>query len=282
MSSQRVLVTGATGNVGRHVVSQLLRTGTAVRALTRNPGSPGLPPGVELVRGDLSAPDSLGSAMNGIDAVFLLWPFFTVDAAPAVLEVIQKHARRIVYLSAASVRDDLEAQPGLFHADMERLIARSGLEWTFLRPTGFATNTLMWAPQIRAGDVVRWPYGAAARSLIHERDIAAAAVHTLTRDGHAGARYVLTGPETLTQVEQVRLIGEAIGRPVRYEELSPEEARRQLLQAWGSPSFVEAALSGWAQMVEEPERSTRTVEELTGAPALAFREWARDHAGDFR
>jgi uncharacterized protein YbjT (DUF2867 family) len=199
--------------------------------------------------------------------------------------VVSKHARRIVYLSSMSVRDDLEEQAdpiSAFHADVERLIEKSGLEWTFLRCSGFATNTLGWAEQIRADGVVRWPYGAAARSLIHERDIAAVAVRALTGDGHGKAKYVLTGPEALTQVEQVRTIGEAIGRPLRFEEISPEAARQQMLTRGWPPSFADGALDYWTKLVTEPEPVTSTVEEVTGAPAREFHEWAIDHAGDFR
>jgi uncharacterized protein YbjT (DUF2867 family) len=280
-----ILVTGATGNVGRQVVSQLLDTGSGVRALTRDPAAAGLPTGVEVVRGDLSVPNTLDACLDGVEAVFLVWPFFTAEAAPAVLDAVRKQARRIVYLSSASVRDDLEQQTDPisdFHADIERMIEQSGLEWTFLRPSGFATNTLFWAPQIRAEGVVRAPFGAAARSLIHERDIAAVAVRALTGDGHGGAKYVLTGPHVVTQVEQVRIIGEAIGRSLRYEEISPKTARQQMLTEGWPPSFVDGALDVWAEMVTEPELVTSTVEEVTGAPARTFREWAIDHADDFR
>ncbi|HEX6554257.1 MAG TPA: NAD(P)H-binding protein [Ktedonobacteraceae bacterium] len=279
-----ILVTGATGHVGRQVVSQLQGTGVAVRALARNPDSAGLQDGVDVVRGDLSVPDNLDACLNGVEAVFLLWPFMTADFAPAVLNAITKHARRIVYLSALSVRDDLEQQSDTitaFHAAIERLIEQSGLEWTILRSSGFATNTLGWAPQIRADGVVRWPYGAAARSLIHERDIAAMAVRALTSDGHGGAKYVLTGPQLLTQVEQVHTIGEVIGRPLRYEEISREAARQQMLTYW-PPALVDGALDTWARFVTEPEMVSSTVEEVTGAPARTFRQWAVDHASDFR
>lgn len=278
---KRVLVTGATGTVGRHVVSELQRMGAAVRVLTRKLPAAGFPGGVEVVVGDLAAPETFAGGLDGVDAVFLMWPFFTVEAAPAVLDVFARHAQRIVFLSAASVVGDVAEPPALFHTAIERAIGKTGVASTFLRPTGFATNTLMWAAQIREGGVVRWPYGGATRSLIHEQDIAAVAARALVEDGHDGATYVLTGPEPLTQVEQVRLIGEAIGRPVRYEELSPEVARAQLLAAWGSAGFVDAALAGWARMVVEPEAVTRTVEEVTGAPARTFALWAREHAADF-
>jgi uncharacterized protein YbjT (DUF2867 family) len=279
-----ILVTGATGNVGRHVVSQLLRMGATVRALARDPASAGLPDGVDMRRGDLSAPDTLAACLNGVDAVFLLWPGLPASLAPAVLDVIGKHARRIVFLSSLGIRDDLERQPdsiNAFHADIERVIEQSGLEWTFLRPGGFAANTLWWAPQIRAEGVVRWVYGACARASIHERDIAAVAVRVLTDGGHSAAKYLLTGPQTLTQVEQVRIIGEVLGRPLRFEEISPEAMRSQLLTRL-PPAVVDGALQYWGRLVVEPELVSSTVEEITGTPARSFRDWVIDHAGGFR
>ena len=275
-----ILVTGATGTVGRQTVSLLLATGAEVRALARHPDAARLPGAVEVVGGDLSDPGTLASALKGADAIFLVWPFTTAEGAPAVLDAIERETRRLVYLSSAGgQRPD---PVGLFHADMERLIEQSKLEWTFLRPSGFATNTLMWAGQIREDGVVRWPYGAAARSLIHESDIAAVAVRALTSEGHGGEKPVLTGPELLTQAEQVHTIGEAIGRPVRWEEVTPDAVRDGLAAAFGDASFADHALDAWARFVDEPELVTSTVERITGAPARTFREWASDHADDFR
>lgn len=277
-----IVVTGATGTVGRPVVTQLTERGVAVRAVTRDPGSAGMPAGVEVVRADLSDPASLEPHLDGADSVFLVWPFTSPEQAAGqgaqLVQVLARHVPRIVYLSAHAAAD----RPGSFWATIERLIEQSGASWTFLRPTGFAANTLMWADQIHSRAVVRWPYGAAARSLIHERDIAAAAVAALTDGRHAGQKYLLTGPEAITQATQVRLIGEAIGRPVRWEELAPEEARQQLLAAWGDPAFVDSALATWAGLVTEPEPVTPTVEQVTGVPARTFRQWAGDHISDFR
>ena len=284
MTKQRViLVAGATGNVGRQIVSQLLGTGVAVRALARNPDTAILPDDVEVVRGDLSAPDTLDAPLEGVEAIFLVWPFLTAEAAPAVLDAATKHAHRIVYLSSMGVRDDREEQTNpidAFHADIERLIKQSGLDWTIVRSGGMATNTLWWAPQIRAGGIVRWFHGDASRSLIHERDVAAVAARALTEDGHGGKTYRVTGPRALTQIEQMRAIGEAIGRPLRWEEVSPEAARQQLL-AGMPPSVVDGILDAHAQFAAEPEPVTSTVEAITGAPARTFREWATDHVGDF-
>ena len=197
-----VLVTGATGNVGRHIVSQLLREGTRVRALTRDPELAGLPPEVDVVRGDLATPDTLDAVVQGVGKAFLLWRLPTADTAPAVIDRLAKYARHIVLLSSSAIRDDLEKQDGVVarvHADVEHAIEEAGLEWTFLRPDGFATNALWWwGAQIRRGDVVRWPYGAAAMAPIHEKDIAAVAVRALREEGHQGRKYLLSGPESLT------------------------------------------------------------------------------------
>jgi uncharacterized protein YbjT (DUF2867 family) len=268
-----IFVTGATGKVGRHVVSGLLEQWAAVRVLTRDPGATDLPGEVDLVRGDLSDPGGFAQHLDGVETAFLLWPFFAEEGAGEAVDTIAGHARRIVYLSAEAAR----GRPDSFWATVERAVEGAAPEWTFLQPTGFAANTLMWADQIRESGTVRWPYGAAARSLIHERDVADVAVRALVEEGHAGARYVLTGPESLTQAEQVRTIGEAIGRDVHWEELPRDQAEKEL-----AGSVPETALDTWAGFVESPEVVTSTVAEVTGQPARPFAQWARDHAEDFR
>jgi uncharacterized protein YbjT (DUF2867 family) len=278
----RILIAGATGTVGRELAAQLSERGIAVRALVRDPQSVNLAAGVELVHGDMADPASLSAPLDGIETMFVLWPFTSeraaTELAPAVVEAITRRVRRVVYLSADAATDN----PDRFWGRLERLIESSAEEFTFLRPTGFAKNTLTWAPQIRAGDVVRWPYGAAARSLIDERDIAAVALRALTESGHAGKTYVLSGPEALTQVEQLNAIGEAIDRPLRWEEISREEARPGLVAAFGEEAFADSALDAWARFVTAPERTTQTVEEITGSPAHSLRDWAAHHADDFR
>ena len=280
-----ILVTGATGHVGRHVVSQLLEKGAAVRAITRDPDAAGLPAGVDVRRGDLADPATLEEPLDGVESVFLLWAPATTETAPAVVDAVARHARLLVYLSSLGVRDDGEAQGdpiNASHAALEHLVEQSAVDWTFLCPSGFATNTMGWASQIRTEGVVHFPYGEAARSLIHERDIAAVAVRALTETGHGAAKHLLTGPQALTQTEQVHTIGEAIGRPVRWEELPRDAAREQLVELFGDASAADGALDAWAGFVTRPERVTSTVEELTGTPARSLREWAIDHAEDFR
>jgi uncharacterized protein YbjT (DUF2867 family) len=280
---KRIFVTGATGRVGRQVVSQLLAAGASVRALTRNPDTAGLPPEVEVVRGDLTVPATLEGGLDGIDAVFLVWTA-AADAAPAAMDRMAERARRIVYLTAPHrTPHPFFQQPNplaALHLANERLIEATGLQWTFLRPGMFAANALSWwAPQIRAGDVVRWPYAAAPTAPIHERDIAAVAIRALLEDGHDGAEYVLTGPQSLDQREQVVTIGDVIGRPLRYEEMSPEEAQRELP---APASVVTMLLHAWAAALGQPALVTSTVEEITGMPARTFRSWVTDHAEEFR
>ncbi|TNY37827.1 SDR family oxidoreductase [Thermomonospora catenispora] len=278
-----VLVTGATGNVGRRLVPLLAESGVRTRALTRRPRSASADPppeGVEIVGGDLTDSAGWRDALDDVDAVFLLWPFFTADGAAPVIEAVAERVPRIVYLSSSAVLDDRLFPDGGVWGRVERLVERSGAEWTFLRAGGFAANTLQWAGQIKAGDTVRAPYGRAARSLIHEADIAEVAARTLTESGHAGRRYVLTGPETITQHEQVRIIGEAIGRALRWEEQPPQEARAEVAAFMGE-ELADRSLAYWASLVERPEPVTTTVERVTGRPARPFREWAREHAADF-
>jgi uncharacterized protein YbjT (DUF2867 family) len=288
---ENILITGATGNVGRQVVSQLLATDVRVRAMARNPESAGLPRQVEVVRGDLTSPTTLDQCLDGVDAVFLIWQAPTAGVAPA-LERIAKHTRRIVFLSNLTVRDGIEEQAHpvtALHARIERLIEMSGVRWTFLRPGAFAANArIWWAPQVRTGDVVRWPYAGAVTSPIHERDIAAVAVRALCEDGHAGAKYILTGPQSLTQRDQVRTIGEAIGRPLRFEEI-PQEAARCEMASIMPAAIVDMLLDAWQNVeyagsarIGKPAPVTSTVAEITGVPARSFHDWAVDHAVEFQ
>ncbi len=283
MTQPTILVTGATGRVGGSVVAQLHAAGVPVRALVR--GEADFPEGVRAVRGDLGDPASLGAALEGVDAVFLVWPFLRAEGAADVIDVIGKHARRVVYLSSAGVGDGKDA-PGdpitAFHTELERLIETSGLERTALRPTGFASNTLGWADELRTTGAVRAPLAKLARPLIHEADIAAVAVQALTTDTLLGARPLLTGPGPVTQEQQVALIGEAVGRPLRFEEITPAEAAERMRAAGYPAELVAAVLPAQAAMLDHPEPVNDAVERITGIPARSFREWAVDHAADFR
>ncbi len=278
----RILVTGATGTIGRQVVSQLLAAGARVRAMTRHPDAAGLASGAEVVRGDLTDPATLDRCLDGVEAVFLVWTA-PASAVPAAVDRMARHARQVVFLSAPHQTPHplfQQANPmAAMHAEIERLIQASGLRWTFPRPGMFAANALSWwAPQIRAGDVVRWPYADVPTAPIHERDVAAVAVRALVEEGLDGTEPVLTGPEPLSHREQVAAIGEGIGRPLRFEEISPDEARREL--PFPAPA-LDMLLKAWSAALGHPALVTSTVAEITGRPARTFRDWVADHAGEF-
>jgi len=282
---KRIFVIGATGTVGRQVISQLIAANVRVRALARNPDSANLPAQVEIVQGDLTIPDTLDRSLDDVDEVFMVWTAPGTAFAPA-LERIAKQVSRIVFLSTPyQTAHPLFQQPNphaKMHAEFDRLIEASGLQWTFLRPGMFAANALLWwAPQLRADDVVRWPYAEAPTAPIHERDIAAVAVRTLCEDGHGGKDYVLTGPQSLSQFEQVGIIGDVIGRSLRFEEISPEEARKELLTVGPLPA-INMLLNAWAAAIGQPAFVTSTVADITGTPARTFRDWAIDHFTKFR
>jgi uncharacterized protein YbjT (DUF2867 family) len=285
-----VLVTGATGRVGGQVVARLAETGKArVRALSRDPGAAPatLKRDAEVVSGDLAAPETLAAALDDIDSVFLVFPSVTADgAARELVTALTENVRRIVYLSAHGVPDepDEHAEPngGILgsHAHLEGLIAASATEYTFLRASGFATNTLGWAEQVRRSDVLRWFFPEVRRALVHEADLAAVGVRALLEDGHDHMSYHLTGPEQLSQVEQLHAIGEALGRPLRFEKIDPAQVHARLFPAM-SADIVASIIAGQATMIENPEPVTDTVELLTGRPAVSFAQWARDHVADF-
>jgi len=262
-----VLVIGATGRVGRHVVAGLLAAGVSVRALVRTPSAAGLPAEVSVVAGDLHDPASVRRAAAGVDAAFLLWPWYSAEGAAAVVAELP---RRVVYLSTLG--------GGGFWGEIEELLRSR--DSTFVRPSGFAVNTLAWAEQIRTG-AVRLPYPKAARSLIHERDIAAVAVLTLLDDHHIGRVYEITGPEAITQEDQIATIAKLTGPPIRIEPLTDDAARQEMLDQGADPLLADSAVTYWSTLVHNPEPVTATVAQLTGRPALTFATWAREHAADF-
>lgn len=275
-----ILVTGATGKVGRAAVIQLHEAGVDVRALVRRPETADLPPGVEVVRGDLSDPGSLDAALDGVHSVFLVWPTLEADAvAPVVIRRMAEQARHIAYLSAMGADEQVGAVLGS-HGYLERLIEEAGVGWTFVRAGGFAGNDLGWAESIRAEGVVREHYDEWARSVIHERDIAAVGVAALL-EGHTGTVYEVTGPESLTAPQRARIIADALGVPVRFEKM-PREQTLAEMSTWMPVEDVDKALLEMDEMTARPEPVLPTVAEVTGAPAHTYREWVKDHLADFR
>jgi uncharacterized protein YbjT (DUF2867 family) len=279
----RFLITGATGTVGRALVKLLLDDGQPLAAVTRNPATAALPGGVQVVSGDPSHPGTVASALHGVGALFLV-PRATGESTAELLSTAAVHGvKRVVVLSAATVQypagyrrfaDEFRA--------VEDAARASGLAWTILRCADFDANSLVWAPQIRSTGVVRGAYGEAATSPIHERDIAAVGARALLNVELVGHTHVLTGPQSLTQPEKVRLIGEVIGRQLFWMEISPEQ-QREGMRAQGLPADVpERLLGSLADYARRPGPTSADVEQLLGRPALSFAEWAADHAAAFK
>ncbi|GAP78957.1 MULTISPECIES: SDR family oxidoreductase [Brachybacterium] len=271
-----VLVLGASGRVGGQVCRQLVAAGARVRAATRHPEAlpVGLAHGSAAV--DLADPPSLSAALDGVDAVHLLWPFFESAEearrrAEPIAELLGAHVRRVVYVSSQGVEEDRET----FWAAVEDAVAAHVPERTFLRPTGFAANALQWAPQIAGDRAVRFAFGDMARPLIHEADIAAVAVEALLREGHHRHAYVLTGPGMVTQREQVQAIAAALGTELAWEEMDRERAEAEL----DLPGMM---LDAWEHFLEDPEPVTDEVQRLTGRPSRPFSQWAEENAALFR
>jgi uncharacterized protein YbjT (DUF2867 family) len=284
--AMKVLVTGATGHVGRHVVTQVLEAGHEVRALTRQPAAV-FPPGAEVVRGDLLKAEEI--PFDGVSRMYLFPEPRT--ATEVVARAKAAGVERIVTLSSGAVTGGYDVD---YQLPVEQAVEASGLEWTHVRPGEFASNSLrLWGPMIRADRVVRYPRPEAPSLAIHEADIAAVAVTALLSDGHAGRWYDLSGPELLTRRQQVAAIADALGEEVRYEEIGAEEAREVLRAQGGWAAENADFLLGFAEYsaggpsMEDVDWSEvlvplPTVEEVTGRPARTYAQWARDNAEAFR
>ncbi|MET1075476.1 MAG: NAD(P)H-binding protein [Umezawaea sp.] len=272
------LVIGARGSVGRHVLEQLVEAGEPVRASARNPAPGDFPADVPVVSADLAKPDTLGPALDGVRAVFLYTPPSGVeDFAVAAVEAGVEH---VVVMSSGSVLLPYTAGNASTeeHRAVERVLAESGLRWTPVRPLVLANNALNWSWSIRDEGVVRLLRPEAVMAPVHERDVASVAVAALA--GRDGVSELLTGPEPLTQRRQVEVLAEAIGRPIRVEELTEAQATEQFTR------FMPAEIAeSIVQFVVEATRggspTTDTAERGLGRPPLTFGRWADDHAAAF-
>ncbi|MEV0196491.1 NAD(P)H-binding protein [Nonomuraea sp. NPDC050691] len=278
-----ILVTGATGTVGRLVVDELVQAGHQVRALTRNPShaSEVLPAGVEVVAGDLADPDSLVQAFDGVTAAHLI-TFAGDDYAPLsrgdeIVELVVKAGvRRVTVLGG---RADGPLEQALAAATEQA----TGLEWTLLEPVEFMSNTLRWwAGSVKAHGVVREPFGDRLSALVHEADIAAVAAAVLTGEGHGGRTYTLTGPEALTTREKVRVLAEATGVGITFTELTEQEARTEWRSYGMGEETIEFLVQALGNTPEVGYTVVPTVEQVTGRPARSFAQWAAEHAAAFR
>ncbi|MGI5131917.1 NAD(P)H-binding protein [Pseudonocardia sp. CA-107938] len=271
-----IVVTGATGNVGGELVRQLAERGEAVRGVVRT-ATAALPDGAERAVGDLNEPESLRAAFAGADALFLLAGY-----PDAVLEEARAAGiTRVALLSggsAATGRTDNAVSQYMIAT--ERAVQASGLDWTFLRPSGFMSNTLQWTEQLAAGDVVRAPFADVPIAVIDPADIAAVALEALTSDGHAGKAYLLTGPEPLLPADRLRILGDVLGRDLRFEAEPNDEAWTRM-SASMPERYVRAFFSFYVDRTLDESIVYPTVAEVTGRPPRTFEQWATAHAAAF-
>ena len=274
-----IVITGATGNVGRPLVAELAAAGARVRAVTRTPKAARFPDGVEVV-------GSAGDALSGASAMFLNSRALGEDLADVVAQSVRAGVAKLVALSAINAHDDFSRQPSRFRGDrnkeVERLAIDSGLAWVSLRPSVFATNFAgMWSAQIRAGDVVAGPYAEASSAPIVESDISAVAARALLTDELVGQQIPLTGPQAFTNSELVEVIGAVLDRPLRYQEAPPDIVRQRFIGLGFPAEFADAYVAMLAETLDKPALVTRESEKILGRPALTFAHWVSQHRAVF-
>lgn len=278
-----ILVTGATGVVGREVAGQLAAAGP-VRILARRPERLTVRgEGVEVVEGEYADRAALDRALRGVASVFLVTNSPTepdderVAAAAAAAGV-----GHLVKLSMMAVEepgaDDFITR---LQRGNEQAIRDSGVPWTFVRPRTFMSNTLSWARGIRSAGVVRALYGDAPVACVDPRDVASVAVAVLTGTGHEGKAYAVSGPEAITAREQTAQLARVLGRPLRFEELDVAAARTALLAKYPQPVAEAFLESAERQRAGAKAAVLPTIEELTGRPARPYRVWSAEHAAAF-
>lgn len=268
-----IIVAGATGNVGREVVRELVGAGEPVRALVRDPAKVTVP----AVAGDLTDPSTLGPALAGGTALFLLSGY-----SPDVFSVAREAGvRRVVLMSGGSAETgDRTNAVARYMIDTEDALRASGLAWTMVRPRMFMTNTFQWQQQLEAG-VVRAPWPDVAAAVVDPADIAAVAAKALVSAEHEGREYPVTGPEALRPEERVRVLAEVLGRPLRYEAQPDDEARAEMT-AQMPVEYVDAFFSFYSDGKLDEATVFPTVEEVTGRPARPFADWVGANADRFR
>ncbi|MFC5911561.1 SDR family oxidoreductase [Streptacidiphilus monticola] len=272
-----IVVTGATGNVGRALVGLLAAAGEQVVAVARRITPADVPEGVRAVPADLADPASLRPALAGAEALFLLAAGEQPDGVLAAAR--ESGITKVVLLSSQGVATRPEAyrHPARF----EEAVAASGLDWTVLRSGGMASNVLAWAEPVRAHRTAAAPFADVALPFVAPDDVAAAAAAVLTRDGYKGATYVLTGPEATTPRQRAAAIAEAIGEPITFVEQSREQAHEQMSRFMPLP-VVEGTLAILGMPTEEEQRVSPDLARLLGRPGTSFASWARRNAAAFR
>ncbi|MFB7716914.1 NAD(P)H-binding protein [Nocardia sp. NPDC056100] len=280
-----IVITGATGTIGSAVVRQLAAREVKVRAVTRDPEAAQLPEGVEVVRGDYADTDSMAAAFEGAEAAFivgLLGPEFVELDRALVNAARAAGVRRIVKLSAIGTGEPELGRVGTWHLAGEQAVRDSGVAWTILRPSSFASNTLSWSPMIQAGQAVPNLTGDGTQGVIDPRDVAAVAVETLLSDTHSGRILTLTGPDLLTTRDQAAALSAVLNRPIEVADIDQDRAREFMLGAGMSEEFADGASAGQAFVRAGGNAIvTDDVERVLGRAPGTYAAWARDHAAAF-
>ncbi len=275
-----ILVTGAAGNIGGELVAALAEAEQPVRAFTRSADPGRFPPGVEVAGGDLNDPASLRPALDGADGVFLLPGY--ADMPGVLAEARRAGVRAVVQLSGMSAASgDTGNAITAYMVASEQAARESGLAWTILRPAMFMTNAFQWLPQLRAGNLVRAPFGHVRAAVTDPADIAAVAARALTEPGHAGRVYEVSAPEPLTAGDRVAILGRVLGRDLRFEAQGDEEARAEM-SATTPARYVDAFFDFYAGGALDESAVLPTVREVTGREPRTFAQWAAAHAAAFR
>ena len=283
----KILVTGATGNVGRVVIGELLAMGVGVRGLVRDElkARDLKETGVEIVVGDLGKPETLDTAFDGVDSVFLLTavgPDAAVQAANGIAAAKRAGGLYVVRMSALKAAPDSPTRIGRLHAETEAELKASGLRYTILRPHFFMQNTMMGAQTVASDGVLYMPFKDGTLGMIDIRDIGRVAATLLTTDGHLGVTYTLTGPASISFHDVASGLSKALGRQVNYVDV-PLEASREAMRGLGLPEWMADAYSEYFKVYSEGwgDFTTDDVQLVTGKPAQSFEAFAHDFAEVF-
>ena len=279
-----ILITGATGNVGAELARILKSRGVPFRAMVRSPEAAQKNEalaGAELEAGDFNDPTTIARAMAGIDRAFLLTPSSEQAEAQqtAFVDIARREGvRHVVKLSQWAADPDSPVRFLRYHAAVEQALRASGLAYTFLRPNLFMQGLLAFRGSIVAEGKFYAAAGDAKISAVDVRDIAAVAAAVLTREGHEGRTYSITGPEALTHSQMATYLAEALGRPVEFVDVSPD-AMRQALIGFGLPVWqADGLIEDYAHYRRgEASAVASGVQDVTGNPPRSFAEFARDY-----
>jgi len=281
-----ILVTGATGNIGRELVGELDAKDVEFRIFVRDPRrAAGLPEQAHRAVGDLDDASTYAPALEGVDRLFLLVPGVGIDHTRDMVAAARAAGvGRIVLVSSYAVMGDPVPAMGRWHHERETIVRDSGIPYTILRPGGLMANALEWAPAIRAGDAVDDPTGPGRYAPVDPADVAAVAAVVLTEDGHEGKEYYLTGDEMLTIAEQVAVLGAAIGRDVEVgEAATPEQAVASRYPNGAPPALAAAILEGFTLMRQDTTGfRTDTVEHILRRRPHTFHAWCTRNIDAFQ